>query len=441
MESINQITNTPILHDSQFGFRPKKSCELALNTMINNWKLAIDKDESIITILLDLSSAFDTVNHDLLLLKLKFYNFSESSLKLMENYLSNRFVITKFGDCKSKSQPFPVGVPQGDPLGPLLFIIYYNDFCYIETASTTHLFADDSTVSLAGNILSDIFSKLNTDLVIISEWLTNNRLILNPKKTNALLISPKPKTTIPTELQVTINGINIPFVKSARLLGVIIDDKLLFDTHVISLCNRINSKIHLLKKSSFMFSESFKTTLFKMFIQTQFDYCSTLFFDNIKNNQLSERLDKCFIRSLNKYLKIKLFIQIGKKYQIMDVYEQAKILSKFKILPRLLRCFYHFIHFVYRNSDLNENSSLIVCLNSHRKPLQTSSRIPFALPNFKTNIYKFSFLTLSIRLLNLFLYRFVSYKYADFKNHFQDYNNLYSSFSSYVKSRESWSIG
>ncbi len=57
------------------------------------------------------------------------------------------------------------------------------------------------------------------------------------------------------------------------------------------------------------------------------------------------------------------------------------------------------------------------------------------------NIYKFSFLTLSIRLLNLFLYKFVSYKYADFKNHFQDYNNLYSSFSSYVKSRESWSIG
>ena len=169
--------------------------------------------------------------------------------------------------------------------------------------------------------------------------------------------------------------------------------------------------------------------------------CSTLFFGNIKNNQLSERLDKCFIRSLKKYLKIKLFIQIGKKYQIMDVYEQAKILSKFKILPRLLRCFYHFIHFVYRNSDLNENSSLIVCLNSHRKLLQISSRTPFALPNFKTNIYKFSFLTLSIRLLNLFLYRYVSFKYVDFKNHFQDYNNLYSSFSSYVKSRESWSIG
>jgi len=93
----------------------------------------------------------------------------------------------------------------------------------------------------------------------------------------------------------------ISFTKIVRLLGVMIDDKLKFDCHVSTLCKKVASKVHLLKKSSFMFDMKFKVILYKMFIQSSFEFCSTLFFD-LKISSELDRLDKCFCRSINKYL-------------------------------------------------------------------------------------------------------------------------------------------
>ena len=113
-----------MIHDSQFGFRSFRSCELALNSMVNNWKSELDKKNNVIAILLDLSKAFDTIDHSLLLKKLYYYNFSNESIQLLKSYLSDRYAITKFGKFSFEKKNLTVVMPQGSVLGPLLFIIF-----------------------------------------------------------------------------------------------------------------------------------------------------------------------------------------------------------------------------------------------------------------------------------------------------------------------------
>jgi retron-type reverse transcriptase len=124
-----------ILTEEQAGFRTKRSCELIVNRIVDAWQLSLDAKENIIAIFLDLSKAFDTVNHSLLLEKLYYYNFSSNAINLIKHYLSNRFMLTKFGKCFSEAKILVDGVPQGSVLGPLLFIIFLNDIGFLDLHS------------------------------------------------------------------------------------------------------------------------------------------------------------------------------------------------------------------------------------------------------------------------------------------------------------------
>ncbi len=134
-----------------------------MNTLIDSWKQSLDIKHNVITILLDFSKAFDTVDHSLLLENLYFFNFSGKSINLIKSYLVNHFTITKFNRSYSSKKLSDVGIPHGSVLGPLLFII----------------FAHDSI-----NLLID---SLTSDLLFSSEWLRHNRLILNMKKTKQFI--------------------------------------------------------------------------------------------------------------------------------------------------------------------------------------------------------------------------------------------------------------
>ena len=116
-----------------------------------------------------MSKAIDTISQKILLLKLKYYKFSPSALSLVENYLSDRTLKVNLNGTFSKTEWLTVGVPQGSVLGPLLFIIFINDFCAHPILSALMLFADDSITLLSGKNIFDVVEKMNYKFKIIKK--------------------------------------------------------------------------------------------------------------------------------------------------------------------------------------------------------------------------------------------------------------------------------
>ena len=156
---INYIDKDNILSEKQFGFRKGRSTENAIINFIDNIYTGLENRQHTAAIFMDLSKAFDVLDHQILAIKLEHYGFRGKFLELLLSFISNRNYFVNVNGLKSETKMVNIGVPQGSTLGPLLFLIYINDRCNSSTEFDFTLFADDTTLSMSGDKLGNLLKK------------------------------------------------------------------------------------------------------------------------------------------------------------------------------------------------------------------------------------------------------------------------------------------
>ena len=189
----NYFVSNNLYYECQYGFRKKHSTERAALNVVDSIINRMELGHTPITVYLDLSEAFDTLDHSILINKLKYYGIQGCALDLIKNYLSNRQQCVEINNIKSSFINLSTEVTQGSILGPLLFIIYINDFPKASKIFKSVIYADDAT--LIAN-LSDFKhhnyhtfnnNMINIELQKFSHWLMSNKLTLNLQKSKYML--------------------------------------------------------------------------------------------------------------------------------------------------------------------------------------------------------------------------------------------------------------
>ena len=253
------------------GFRKGYSTQHALMNMLSKWQNWLDKKGGVIgTILMDLSKAYDCIQHDLLIAKLKAYGFSKKSLRFLQSYLSGRYQRVKIGNKFSKWLEILLGVPQGSILGPILFNIFLNDlFLFIEETEICN-FADDNTLFACDISLENVIIRLNKDALAVNNWFGINSMVANPEKFQVMFLGITDPTTVYINLG---DNINIFGKTEVELLGITIDNKLTFKSHIQRLCRLANNKISALVRFRNLINFEQTNVLINAYIMSYFFYC------------------------------------------------------------------------------------------------------------------------------------------------------------------------
>lgn len=287
-KQINSFLNdNSLLNHSQYGFRSGHSTSSLLVGLTDTIRTNLSSGNFCILLSLDLTKAFDKVSHNLLLKKLiEFYSFSRSATFLISDYFLDRgqFVFSR-GE-SSEVLPIKSGVPQGSVLGPILFTMFLNDFFSSLNVGKCYLFgyADDIQILFCGKRqFIDVFQSIvNNGTKCIYDWMTCNHLSINALKTKAMLFSPSRNCN--PKITVSIDNVVVEFVDRLKILGVIVDNKLSFESHISHLASTVNFSLMRLYSNNLSLPLHVKEKVVHSLIMPMFLYCIEVYTGTVGYN-------------------------------------------------------------------------------------------------------------------------------------------------------------
>jgi hypothetical protein len=312
---------------------------MAIIESIEEITSALDHKNYVMGVFVDLKKAFDTIDHDILINKLERYGIRGIVLDWVRSYLSKRQQFVKLGSSRSVCLDIACGIPQGSVLGPKLFILYINDICSLSKLLKMVLFADDTNIFCSGENLQQLVKDVTKEINKLKIWFDSNKLSLNLNKTKIMLFG---NCNMNIQVNIQIDGVIIDRVHENKFLGVIIDDRISWKSHINHVQSKLSRSIAVINKAKQVLDQKSLHMLYCSLVLPYLIYCVEIWGHNYKSSLHSlSVLQKRAIRIIHnaeyRDHTHALFIQ-SKLLKFIDLvkYQSAQIMFKAKnnLLPR-----------------------------------------------------------------------------------------------------------
>jgi hypothetical protein len=246
---VHFLTSNHILHPQQFGFQKGKGTRDGIASLVEYILKSFEEGYDTYAVFCDLSKAFDCVDHGILISKLDHYGVRDEEKKFFTSYLSMRKQCTEINNVRSDTEIIEYGVPQGSILGPILFLLYVNDLPHLSQQNNSIImFADDTSLLFKDGGASSAI-EMEKVLDSVTGWFDDNNLVLNKTKTNVIHFSLR-KENSQNEINNMLAQKSIEKTTQCKFLGVTLDGKLQWGSHIERLCNNLSKAIYAIRKTN-----------------------------------------------------------------------------------------------------------------------------------------------------------------------------------------------